>query len=116
MATGAKFQGWKKIATNTKTASASLTLSECGLIIASTDGITLTLPPVAESKGAHYIVKVTATHSSGVALDGYGSETIDGASTMTSIAQYAVIEVVCDGSVWHSINQNDNTDGIWTKS
>jgi len=116
MSHGAKFQGWKKFAGKTITASATLTLADCGLIIAATDAITLTLPPVAESAGAHYIVKVTASHSSGVAVDGYGSELIDGTATMTSPAQYSVIEIVCDGSVWHAINQGDNTDGIWTKS
>ncbi len=112
-----KFTGWKRISALTKAASCSLTKAESGcLIIASVDGITLTLPPAAESAGVYYIVKVTPSHSSGVAIDGYGSETIDRASTLTSIAQYSLVEVVCNGTSWHIVNSYDNVDGIWTKS
>jgi len=112
-----KYNGWKRISPLSKSASATLTKAESGcLILAAADAITLTLPPVADSAGVHYTIKVTAAHSSGVAVDGSGSETIDGTSTITSIAQYAVVELVCDGSTWHIITQGDNTDGIWAKS
>uniref|UniRef100_A0A6M3LRK2 Uncharacterized protein n=1 Tax=viral metagenome TaxID=1070528 RepID=A0A6M3LRK2_9ZZZZ len=112
-----KYNGWKRISALTKSASATLTKAESGcLIIADTDAITLTLPPAADSAGVHYTIKVTATHSSGVAVDGNASETIDGTVTMTSNAQYGVLEIVCDGSAWHALNQGDNTDAIWTKT
>jgi hypothetical protein len=112
-----KYNGWKRITPLTKSASATLTKAESGcLIVASVDAITLTLPVAAESAGVHYIVKVTAAHSSGVAIDGNGSELIDGTATITSIAQYSVVELVCNGTGWSILTTGDNTDGIWTKS
>lgn len=95
----------------TKSSSAVLatTESHC-VIIASTDGITLTLPAVATSIGIRYIIKVTATHSDGVVVDGNASETIDGSTSKTSGAQYNILDIICDGLAWHIIGKY----GTWS--
>jgi len=98
-----------KMTITAKTANATLTAAEAG-IVTSTDGKTMTLPAASGNSGLRYIIKAIATHSDGVIVDANASETIDGATTKTSPAQYAVLDIVCNGTGWHVIN----SIGTWT--
>jgi hypothetical protein len=88
----------------------TLDADDAGMIIVTADGKTVTLPEAAEAEGVMYIIKTTATHSDGLIVDAYSSETIDGATTKTSPAQYATITIVCDGTDWHVLSYI----GTWT--
>ena len=98
-----------KMTITAKTANATLTAAEAG-IVTSTDGKTMTLPAASGNSGLRYIIKTIATHSDGVVVDANASETIDGATTKTSPAQYAALDIVCNGTGWHVIN----SIGTWT--
>ena len=39
-----------------------------------------------------------------VTIDGNGSETIDGATTIQLYEQYDYVRIACDGSNWHTID------------
>ena len=66
-------------------------------------GYSVTLPPVADSKDRVLVFKRFTT-ASNVTIDGNGSETIDGATTMVLAADYTSIIIVCDGDEWHIIS------------
>lgn len=87
----------------TKSASATLTKKENGLVIVDTDAVTLTLPAASGNSGLRYDIKVTCSVSTGITIDGNASETIDGQTTLTLSTQYEVNTIVCDGSNWHII-------------
>ncbi len=101
-----------KMTETTKSDDATLTVAEAGLIVVSADGKTMTLPAASGNAGLRYIILVTDTHSDGVVVDGNASETIGGAATKTSPAQYSVLEIVVNaaGTAWHVIG----TIGTWT--
>jgi len=63
---------------------------------------TITLPAVALSAGQFRIFKCTAA-SITVTIDGYGSETIDGQTSIALYDQYEVVRLYCDGSSWHIV-------------
>lgn len=67
---------------------------------ATAGNITLTLPAVADSDGARYIVKKIDASANHVIVEGNGAETIDGAANVEIKHQYDSLSVVCDGSVW----------------
>lgn len=69
---------------------------------------TITLPSAASARsGKTY--KIKKTSSSGVlTIDGDGSETIDGSLTHIIYTQYDFIEIICDGSNWHIIDQKNS--------
>ncbi|MCP4300875.1 MAG: hypothetical protein GY783_09845 [Gammaproteobacteria bacterium] len=64
--------------------------------------VTVTLPAAATWPGRIYHVKKLGTTAS-VIVDGNGSETIDGSTTVTIGSRYDSIELICDGSNWHII-------------
>lgn len=79
------------------------------LVNASGGNITITLPDsglVASTKDEmgkiFYIKKVDATANT-VTVDGYSTQTIDGAATNVISTQYDSITIVSDGSNWHII-------------
>lgn len=65
--------------------------------------ITLTLPPMAESKDRIYYVKKTSLSSNLVIIDGNGSETIDGNPTATINTPNGCIALLTDGVDWKII-------------
>jgi hypothetical protein len=85
-------------------ASATLTLDHINrtLLIANSTGRTLTLPPAATARaGAWVRVVKTSAAAAAVTLDGYSTETIDGATTYAGIdAQYDCALLLCTGSGW----------------
>lgn len=70
------------------------------LIDASGGTVTATLPAVANVY-AGFTVRFKAIDASNtITLDGNGSETIDGSTTVTLIADDDLIQLTCDGSNW----------------
>ena len=65
--------------------------------------VTITLPPVEGNTGRLYCVKKTSADGNNVVVDGYGSETIDGAANITWSTQYRSYTIICDGAAWHII-------------
>ena len=98
----------KMIVTN-KSAQATLTAAEAGVVTVSTDAVTIYLPTASGNSGLRYVIKQTATRTTGIIVDGASAETIDGATTKTAGAQYDLIDVICDGTNWLVIGQK----GTW---
>jgi len=63
--------------------------------------VTITLPTAATANTIYHIKKLGTTAN--VIIDGNGSETIDGALTITIAMQYASVMVISDGSNWNII-------------
>jgi hypothetical protein len=69
----------------------------------SAQAITLTLPAVANVEaGQTYVVKDEGGDASGstITVDGDGSETIDGATSVTITTDYGALSIYCTGSAW----------------
>jgi hypothetical protein len=67
---------------------------------ATSNNITITLPPVAEAEGMLLRVKKIDSSVNTVTVDGDGTETIDGATTNVLSAQYDQVTIYCDGVEW----------------
>jgi len=65
--------------------------------------ITVTLPAAATAYGRIYFVKRINAGANNVTIDGYASETIDGATTHVLSAQWARVEIISNGSAWFII-------------
>jgi len=65
-------------------------------------GVTVSLLPAADVRGRIHIIKKLGTTGS-VTIDADGAELIDGATTKVLSAQYASVQIISDGSVWHII-------------
>jgi hypothetical protein len=71
---------------------------------AASSPITITLPTAAGISGRVYIIKkIAANSSNAVTLDGYGSETIDGATTVAIATQYSSYTIQSNGTSWFVI-------------
>jgi hypothetical protein len=85
---------------STKTTTYTATATDSVLLVDSTSGnITINLPAAALSTGQLLTVKKTVAANT-VTLDGSGSETIDGATTLAMTAQWASRTIVCNGTAW----------------
>lgn len=60
---------------------------------------TINLPSASENTGRVYEIKKIGS-TANVIIDGASSETIDGAITLTLIAQYETVTLYCDGTEW----------------
>ncbi len=94
-----------KLLITDKSSTVYLSTAEAGVITVSTDNITMYLPAASNNSGLRYIIKQTASHSTGTKVDGSGSETIDGSTQLLCAAQYDMLDVICDGSNWHIIGK-----------
>ena len=63
------------------------------------NAITINLPAASQAGRRYEIKKIDAT-SNAVTIDGNGSETIDGATTITITSQYESVTIVSDGQDW----------------
>ena len=84
--------------TTTYTATTSDYLIDC------TSG-TFTVTLFAASGNAGRIIMVKNSGTGTITVDGNGSETIDGATTYSLSAQYATVQLMCDGSNWKIISK-----------
>jgi hypothetical protein len=74
------------------------------LLCDSTAGaVTVTLPPAALVPGRIYVFKRINAGANNVVVDGYASETIDGATTYTLSSQWAGVTVMSNGTAWFII-------------
>lgn len=112
---GASFSGYRAISTST-----TLTTADRGkLVNATSSTFTVTLPAAATA-GAGFMVCLINSGTGVFTIDGYLTETIDGATTL-ELKQYGTGMVVCDGSKWFSFgayhatqSAGDNTGRIAT--
>ena len=66
---------------------------------ATSGNLTITLPDSNKSKGMFYQIKKKDA-SNDLIIDGLGSETIDGAATLTLSTQYTTAGFISDGINW----------------
>lgn len=96
--------------TSAKTGDHTVVAADDGvLFLADSSGgaFTFTLLAAATAAAGFRIgVKKTDASVNKVTIDGSGSETIDGATTVDITAQYGVITIVCDGTSWHTVTEN----------
>jgi len=67
---------------------------------ASAGAFTISLPTASGIKGKAYLIKKVDSSTNAVTIDPYGTETIDGAATVTLASQYDSVIVVSDGTNW----------------
>jgi len=67
---------------------------------ASAGAFTVSLPTASGIKGKAYLIKKVDSSANAVTIDPYGTETIDGAATVTLASQYDSVIVVSDGTNW----------------
>jgi hypothetical protein len=81
-----------------------MTTADVLLLVTTTGGsVTVTLPPAGQVRGRFfYFKKLTAANT--LTLDGDGSETIDGATTLAWTTQYRAYKLYSDGTSWHIIS------------
>lgn len=88
-----------------KAISASYTLSpeedRLVLVTTSTSTITLTLPLASSADAVEYIIKKVDSGTGQVDVTRAGSDTIDGATSVTLLSQYQVLRIASDGTSWH---------------
>lgn len=91
-----------------KTAAYTVTIDDATKIIAvdaSSGAVTITLLAAATAgDGFEITVKKTDSSSNAVTIDGDGSETIDGATTLVLDSQYASASLRSDASNWHILS------------
>lgn len=73
-----------------------------GFIRANATGgaFSVTLPPAAAQPGCEITVKRLNAGANAVTVDGYSTETIDGAATYVLSVQYESVSVVSNGAGW----------------
>ena len=103
---GASAVSWSLVTTVlSKTSDYTCTTSDCGdsamiLTTSSSGNVTITLYAASGNAGRIlHVKKLVAANS--VIIDGNGSETVDGDTTVTITAQFTSLSLVCDGSNWH---------------
>jgi len=83
------------------TSDTTLTVNDyLSLVDASSAAVTMTLPSAASTNGQQFIIKKTDSSSNTVTIDGNGSETIDGDTTLVINFQYDSATLVSDGTSW----------------
>jgi hypothetical protein len=95
------------------TASTTLTNNDYILSVSPAANVTVTLPAVASVQpGRPYFILRDDTATNTVTLDGSGSETIDGATTLAvgAAGQYGALRIVSTGSAWRVISAYDSVD------
>ena len=89
------------------TASGNVVCGDYLIIADATAGaITMTLPPAALVPGRIYTFKRINAGANAVVVDGYGSETIDGALTQTLGSQWSGVTIMSNGTAWFKIIAN----------
>lgn len=61
---------------------------------------TITLPTAASISGKRIAIRKTDSGNNGITIDGNGSETIDGSTTIIIYGQYHAVYLVSDGTNW----------------
>ena len=88
---------------------ATLTTEQLGSVVfcGNTGAVSFILPAAASSAGGIFTFVKTSADAQIITLDGNASETINGATTNTSMdAQYDTITIACNGTAWFIIAQS----------
>jgi len=67
---------------------------------ASAGAFTVSLPTASGITGKAYLIKKVDSSANAITIDPYGTETIDGAATITLASQYDTVIIVSDGTNW----------------
>lgn len=67
---------------------------------ASGAAVTITLPTADSIAGQTFIIRKSDSSANAVTIDGYSSETINGAATVAMTAQYTSYTIMSDGTNW----------------
>jgi hypothetical protein len=86
----------------TKTGAYTATTSDY-LIDCLSGTFTVTLPDALLNVGRILVIKNSGTGT--ITVDGNGSQTIDGATTYSLSAQWATVQIMCDGGNWKIISK-----------
>ena len=91
----------KNVVTVTSTTYTSLITNDVILADDDTAGSAVTITLIAAASANKQILRIKKIGSSyNVVIDGNGSETIDGSTTITLTVQYEAVTLVSDGSNW----------------
>jgi hypothetical protein len=63
--------------------------------------VTVALPPIARARNRHLYVKKIDASANAVTVNPFGSETVDGAATVSTTTQYGGFELVAGSTEWH---------------
>lgn len=98
----------RTITNKTQASSVTLTQAEAGIVtIANTSTMTVNLPAAASSAGVTYTFIKTTADAQIITIDANSSETINGATTFTSLdAQHDSVTIACNGSAWYITAKN----------
>lgn len=104
-----KLENIHKRTVTTKSASATLTTAEEGIILLnpSTSAMTITLPAASGNSGLSYKLIYISTTGQPVVIDGNASETINGRTTQLIENYGESWELYCDGSNWFGVFSNN---------
>ena len=87
----------------TITSAYTITASDYTILCNNTSAITITLPTAAGISGRVYVLKKISSNTYAVTVDGNGSETIDGASTISISTQWLSYMIQSNGTSWFVI-------------
>lgn len=97
------------------TATTTLTNNDYVLLVSPAAATTVNLPAVASVQpGRAYFIVRDDTATNVVTLDGSGSETIDGATTLAvgTAGEYGALRVISTGTEWRVISAYDSVDAV----
>lgn len=90
-----------KLAVTTKSGAYTATAFDCVILVdASAAAVTISLPTASGNAGLTYVIKKIDSSGNNVTIDPNGTETIDGATTVTLSSQYSYRMIVSDGTNW----------------
>ncbi len=89
--------------TVSKTSAYTASTEQVIFVDATSAAVTITLPAVASSKDRFYFIKKIDSSANAVTIDGAGSETIDGQTTIDITTQNGTLLVISIGTVWYCI-------------
>lgn len=81
------------------------------LVNATTAAVTITLPPVGSHRFPYVVVKKTDSSTNAVTIDGAGSNTIDGATTVVLRNRYSTALLHGDATEWRWLNSSATANG-----
>jgi hypothetical protein len=91
-------------ATSTKTSNYTITGTDVVIFANANSGaVAITLPTASSVSGYRFIVKRTDASANGCTVIRSGSDTIDGATSLSLDLQYTAVTVVSNGSNWYII-------------
>lgn len=94
------------VATAFASVSGNTTLTDAHAVVAvdaTTGTVTITLPTAVGITGRRYDIKKIDSSANSVVIDGNASETIDGATTVSTTTQWQSFTVVSNGTNWYII-------------